>query len=178
MPSGVGAKAVQLRADRRDRRRGLLYVSRTPFLRPGKDHGNPDGVRHGPGIAAQERSGSGANAGLSAFRGHVGALWSDRSQLAGRGQEGSELQYSETPLFAGRAIAALAADPNLSKKSGRVFSSWDLSDEYGFCDAHGRRPHRGRYFVAKYGDCMKTCDDGFYEHWFGGPMDVIYANWP
>src|SRR5712692_10357773 len=46
---------------------------------------------------------------------------------------------SETPLYAGRAIAALAADVNLMKKSGRVFSSWGLSDEYGFCDADGRR---------------------------------------
>jgi NAD(P)-dependent dehydrogenase (short-subunit alcohol dehydrogenase family) len=85
---------------------------------------------------------------------------------------------SETPLFAGRALAALAADPQLMKKSGRVFSSWNLSDEYGFCDADGRRPHWGRHFVQKYGDCMKPCDDGFYEHWFGGPIDAIYANWP
>lgn len=85
---------------------------------------------------------------------------------------------SETPLFAGRAIAALAADANLMKKSGRVFSSWNLSDEYGFCDADGRRPHWGRHFIAKYGGCMKPCGDAFYEHWFGGPIDVIYANWP
>jgi NAD(P)-dependent dehydrogenase (short-subunit alcohol dehydrogenase family) len=85
---------------------------------------------------------------------------------------------SETPLFAGRAIAALAADANLMKKSGRVFSSWNLSDEYAFSDADGRRPHWGRHFVAKYGDCMKSCGDGFYEHWFGGAIDVIYANWP
>jgi NAD(P)-dependent dehydrogenase (short-subunit alcohol dehydrogenase family) len=85
---------------------------------------------------------------------------------------------SETPLFAGRAIAALAADANLMKKSGRVFSSWNLSDEYGFCDADGRRPHWGRHAAAKYGDCMKPCGDAFYEHWSGGPMDVIYANWP
>jgi NAD(P)-dependent dehydrogenase (short-subunit alcohol dehydrogenase family) len=85
---------------------------------------------------------------------------------------------SETPLFAGRAIAALAADPGLSKKSGRVFSSWNLSDEYGFCDADGRRPHWGRHFTAKYGDCMKPCGEAFYEHWFGGPIDIIYPNWP
>jgi NAD(P)-dependent dehydrogenase (short-subunit alcohol dehydrogenase family) len=85
---------------------------------------------------------------------------------------------SETPLFAGRAIAALAGDANLIKKSGRVFSSWNLSDEYGFCDADGRRPHWGQHFVQKYGDCMKPCDDAFYEHWFGGPIDAIYADWP
>lgn len=85
---------------------------------------------------------------------------------------------SETPLFAGRAIAALTADPGLMKKSGRVFSSWNLSDEYGFCDADGLRPHWGRHFTAKYGDCLKTCDDAFYEHWVGGPIDTIYEDWP
>lgn len=85
---------------------------------------------------------------------------------------------SETPLFAGRAVAALAADPEIGKRSGRVFSSWALSDEYGFGDADGRQPHWGRHFVKKYGDCMKPCDDKFYEYWFGGPIDKIYAEWP
>jgi NAD(P)-dependent dehydrogenase (short-subunit alcohol dehydrogenase family) len=94
------------------------------------------------------------------------------------GKKNPDYLISETPLFAGRAIAALAADPGLPKKSGRVFSSWNLSDEYGFCDADGRRPHWGRHVLAKYGDCMKTCGDAFYEHWSGGPIDVLYANWP
>jgi NAD(P)-dependent dehydrogenase (short-subunit alcohol dehydrogenase family) len=85
---------------------------------------------------------------------------------------------SETPLYAGRAVAALAADPNLMKKSGRVFSSWGLSDEYQFRDADGRRPHWGRHYVSKYGDTMKSCGDAFYEHWFGGAMDVLFADWP
>src|SRR5216683_1851037 len=85
---------------------------------------------------------------------------------------------SETPLFAGRAIAALAADGGLMKKSGRVFSSWNLSDEYGFCDADGARPHWGKHATEKYGDCLKTCGDAFYEHWVGGPIDTIYGNWP
>jgi NAD(P)-dependent dehydrogenase (short-subunit alcohol dehydrogenase family) len=85
---------------------------------------------------------------------------------------------SETPLYAGRAIAALAADPHLMKKSGRVFSSWGLSDEYGFCDADGRRPHWGRYSAEKFGDCMKPCDEAFYQYWNGGPMDTMYADWP
>lgn len=85
---------------------------------------------------------------------------------------------SETPLFAGRAIAALAADPKIMNKSGRVFSSWGLSEEYDFCDADGSHPHWGRYFKGKYGDCLKPCDGSFYEYWSGGPMDTIYANWP
>jgi NAD(P)-dependent dehydrogenase (short-subunit alcohol dehydrogenase family) len=90
----------------------------------------------------------------------------------------SNYACSETPLFAGRAIAALAADASLMKKSGRVFSSWNLSEEYGFCDADGRRPHWGRHVTAKYGDCLKPCGDAFYEHWVGGPIDTIYENWP
>jgi NAD(P)-dependent dehydrogenase (short-subunit alcohol dehydrogenase family) len=85
---------------------------------------------------------------------------------------------SETPLFAGRAVAALAADRNLMKKSGRVYSSWNLSDEYGFCDADGRRPHWGRHVTAKYGDHMKSCGDAFYQHWFGGLVDTIWPDWP
>jgi NAD(P)-dependent dehydrogenase (short-subunit alcohol dehydrogenase family) len=85
---------------------------------------------------------------------------------------------SETPLYAGRAIASLAADPAIMKKSGRVFSSWNLSDEYPFCDADGRRPHFGRHFEKAYGPYLNPCDEGFYKYWFGGPIDTIYANWP
>lgn len=57
---------------------------------------------------------------------------------------------SETPFFIGQGIAALAADPHVSEKSGEVLTSWDLSDEYGFTDIDGRRPHWGRY-AAKHG---------------------------
>jgi len=53
---------------------------------------------------------------------------------------------SETPFFVGRAVAALAADPAVSKKSGKVFSSWGLAQEYGFTDIDGRRPNWGKYF--------------------------------
>ena len=85
---------------------------------------------------------------------------------------------SETPLYAGRAVAALAADPNIMKKSGRAFSTWGLSDEYGFVDADGSRPHWGRHFEGKYGKTMKNCDDGFYSYWIGGPIDTLFADWP
>ena len=52
---------------------------------------------------------------------------------------------SETPCFLGRGVAALAADPDVRKKSGGLFGSWTLSDEYGFTDVDGARPHWGRY---------------------------------
>ncbi len=35
----------------------------------------------------------------------------------------------------------------VSAKAGGVYSSWGLSDEYGFTDIDGRRPHWGRYFA-------------------------------
>jgi NAD(P)-dependent dehydrogenase (short-subunit alcohol dehydrogenase family) len=85
---------------------------------------------------------------------------------------------SETPCYVGRAVAALAADPDVSRKAGRVFSSWDLSDEYGFSDIDGRRPHWGRYFSEKYNQTLSRCDDGFYAYCTGGPIDTIFADWP
>ena len=56
---------------------------------------------------------------------------------------------SETPCFVGRAITALAADPNVAKKSGGLFSSWGLAKEYGFTDIDGRRPDWGAFFLRK-----------------------------
>jgi NAD(P)-dependent dehydrogenase (short-subunit alcohol dehydrogenase family) len=60
------------------------------------------------------------------------------------------LSASETPCFVGRAIAALAADPDVIRKSGRILSSWELSEEYGFEDVDGGRPHWGRFFAANF----------------------------
>jgi len=48
---------------------------------------------------------------------------------------------SETPCFVGRAVAALAADPGVMRMSGGVFSSWSLSETYGFTDVDGTRPN-------------------------------------
>ncbi len=47
---------------------------------------------------------------------------------------------SETPCFVGRAVAALAADPNVHEKTGQVLASWTLAREYGFTDIDGRQP--------------------------------------
>ena len=85
---------------------------------------------------------------------------------------------SETPYFVGRAVAALAADADISKKSGRVFSSWDLAREYGFTDVDGRQPDWGEHFEKTYGQRLKTCDESFYRHWFGGVMEILFPDWP
>lgn len=55
---------------------------------------------------------------------------------------------SETPCFVGRAVAALAADPNVRTRAGQVFASWTLAREYGFTDIDGRKPDWGAYFGA------------------------------
>jgi len=47
---------------------------------------------------------------------------------------------SESTRYAGRGIAALAADPAIMAKSGKVFTSRDLGDEYGFTDSDGSQP--------------------------------------
>jgi NAD(P)-dependent dehydrogenase (short-subunit alcohol dehydrogenase family) len=57
---------------------------------------------------------------------------------------------SETPCFVGRAISALAADPQVMRKSGAILNSWGLSEEYGFTDVDGERPHWGRYFAENF----------------------------
>lgn len=57
---------------------------------------------------------------------------------------------SETPCFVGRAVAALAADPDVARWSGGLYSSWGLSEEYGFSDMDGARPHLGRYFAERF----------------------------
>lgn len=53
---------------------------------------------------------------------------------------------SETPFFVGRAVVALAKDPNVRARQGQVFASWTLAREYGFTDIDGRSPDWGRYF--------------------------------
>lgn len=52
---------------------------------------------------------------------------------------------SETPMYVGRCIAALAADPEVWRLNGGVHASWDLAERYGIEDVDGRRPHWGRH---------------------------------
>lgn len=85
---------------------------------------------------------------------------------------------SETPYYVGRAIAALAADPKIKEKSGRVFSSWGLAREYGFRDIDGSQPDWGAHFEKAYGVPLKTCDDNFYAYWQDGLIDIIFPDWP
>jgi NAD(P)-dependent dehydrogenase (short-subunit alcohol dehydrogenase family) len=85
---------------------------------------------------------------------------------------------SETPFFVGRAVAALAADPEVKRRSGRVFSSWGLAREYGFSDVDGHRPDWGAYFAAAFEVPEQPLDDTFYAYWHGGPMYTLFSDWP
>ncbi len=62
---------------------------------------------------------------------------------------------SETPLYLGRAVAALAGDPEILAKSGRALSTGPLAREYGFTDADGTQPDFVAYWAraleAEYG---------------------------
>jgi NAD(P)-dependent dehydrogenase (short-subunit alcohol dehydrogenase family) len=54
---------------------------------------------------------------------------------------------SETPRFVGRAVAALAADPDVARWNGQSLSSGQLAGVYGFTDVDGSRPDAWRYLV-------------------------------
>jgi NAD(P)-dependent dehydrogenase (short-subunit alcohol dehydrogenase family) len=54
---------------------------------------------------------------------------------------------SESPRYVGRAVAALAADPEASRWSGQSLSSGGLAQAYGFTDLDGTRPDCWRYLV-------------------------------
>src|SRR5437868_2334331 len=51
-----------------------------------------------------------------------------------------DLSNSESPQFIGRAVAALAADPQVIEKSGGVLVAAQLAREYGFSDIDGKTP--------------------------------------
>jgi NAD(P)-dependent dehydrogenase (short-subunit alcohol dehydrogenase family) len=88
-----------------------------------------------PGFLRSER--------MLALFGVTEATWREH---AARDPHWSE---SETPLFVGRCIAALAADPERWRWNGSALASWDLAERYGIDDADGRRPHWGRYIAAQ-----------------------------
>jgi NAD(P)-dependent dehydrogenase (short-subunit alcohol dehydrogenase family) len=76
---------------------------------------------------------------------HFGVIETDwRSAI----ERDPHFAYSETPAFVGRAVAALAADPEVARFAGQTLSSWGLAREYGFSDVDGTRPDWGAHFDA------------------------------
>jgi hypothetical protein len=64
---------------------------------------------------------------------------------------------SESPAFIGRAVAALAQDPDVSRWNGKSLSSGQLAKIYGFTDLDGSQPDAWRY-VIEVQDAGKPAD--------------------
>jgi NAD(P)-dependent dehydrogenase (short-subunit alcohol dehydrogenase family) len=64
---------------------------------------------------------------------------------------------SESPAFVGRAVAALAQDPDVSRWNGQSLSSGQLAKIYGFTDLDGSQPEAWRY-VPEVQDAGKRAD--------------------
>jgi len=63
------------------------------------------------------------------------------------GKKDRNFLESESPLFVGRAVAALAQDPKILDRSGQLLSSWELGRELKLTDYDGRRPDWGKLAV-------------------------------
>ncbi len=70
-------------------------------------------------------------------------------------------RMSETPRYLGRAVAALAADPEAARWNGRSLSSGELAHEYGFTDIDGTRPDWWRYMVEVVDAGKPATEDGY-----------------
>ncbi|PLW74432.1 SDR family NAD(P)-dependent oxidoreductase [Streptomyces sp. SCUT-3] len=68
---------------------------------------------------------------------------------------------SESPAYVGRAVAALAADPDRARWNGQSLSSGGLAQVYGFTDTDGTRPDAWRYMV-EVTEAGKPADDTGY----------------
>ena len=68
---------------------------------------------------------------------------------------------SESPAYTGRAVAALAADPQVARWSGQVVSSGQLARVYGFTDTDGTQPDCWRYVVEVQDRDRPASDAGY-----------------
>jgi NAD(P)-dependent dehydrogenase (short-subunit alcohol dehydrogenase family) len=62
-------------------------------------------------------------------------------------EQSPHFAISESPAFVGRAVAALAQDPDVSRWNGKSLSSGQLAQVYGFTDLDGSQPDAWRYLV-------------------------------
>jgi NAD(P)-dependent dehydrogenase (short-subunit alcohol dehydrogenase family) len=63
-----------------------------------------------------------------------------RTESVMKSAEFFDLSNSESPQFIGRAITALATDPNVMQKSGQILVAAAVAKEYGFTDIDGKQP--------------------------------------
>lgn len=60
--------------------------------------------------------------------------------LAAHAAQPFDLSATESPEYLGRALAVLAGDPELMRRSGQVLTAGDFAREYGFTDVDGGQP--------------------------------------
>jgi NAD(P)-dependent dehydrogenase (short-subunit alcohol dehydrogenase family) len=80
------------------------------------------------------------------------------------GKKDPNFLESESLLFLGRAVAALAQDRNVLARSGDLTSSWELAREYGFTDADGRRPDTTKHFAENVIPSLRPLREGTRRH--------------
>ena len=90
----------------------------------------------------------------------------------GDGARGSGLRVESPPMWGrGRGLP----HPDV-QKGGRVFSSWDLAEEYGFTDQDGGRPNWGRHFREN--DGASPGARGLLRILDPGPGELVFPDWP
>jgi len=66
---------------------------------------------------------------------------------------------SETPRYVGRAVAAVAADPDRARWNQRSLTVGELANEYGFTDVDGSQPDAWAFMLAQEADPNARIDD-------------------
>jgi len=131
---------ARLRPRRRDHRRRVQGYRGTLILRPLEITAIRLAYAMGRGPEAPPRHRPRPHPGFLRSRRCSIASASPRPTGATRSRRTSTSRVRD-PRYVGRAVAALASDPNVHEKAGpRPFSSWPLAKEYGFTDVDGRQP--------------------------------------
>jgi dehydrogenase/reductase SDR family protein 1 len=102
-------------------------------------------VAYGVGKAALDRLSADTAHELREHGVAVVSLWpglvrTERVEATRDRLPGLNVDAAETPRFTGRAVVALASDPDLLRRSGSAFACRHLAEEYGFRDVDGRLP--------------------------------------
>jgi len=126
---------------------GLIAAISEPMIEPGKLSGNLqwDLFEHLPHYALNRLVVSLASdsrkAGFTVLGLLPGFMKTERVQVHMQDKALQKLyryDLAESPEYTGRAVVALACDPNVSAKSGQLIFVGDAAKEYGFTDIDGR----------------------------------------
>ena len=92
------------------------------------------------------------------------------------GEKEPDFLESETPLFVGRAVAALAGIRSSGIRADACSAPGTFRTSMDSPTPTAGVPHWGRYAEAKYGKTPK-CDEGFYAYW-KGLGEIVFPDWP